>query len=205
MRSAGHPPAPLASGGPSLPTGPLIAAYLVAIVGANAAFALWGLAVEPWNSLLLIGLDLTVRDVLHRAWGGRGLAWKMAGLILVGSLLSALLGLLTGDATAGTIEGGVLRVAAASGLAFGSAATVDAVTYGLLRRAWLRVNGSNLLGALADSAVFPWVVFGVVDWSLAVYFAVVKFGGGFLWWLVLGGWRDLRTLVAPPRATASSQ
>lgn len=201
MRSSLHLPAPLASrGSPSLPTGPLIAAYLVAIVGANAAFALWGLAVEPWNSLLLIGLDLTVRDVLHRAWGGRGLAWKMALLILVGSLLSALLGLLTGDATAGAIEGGVLRVAVASGLAFGSAASVDAATYGLLRRAWLRVNGSNLLGALADSAVFPWVAFGVVDWSLAVYFAAVKFVGGFLWWLALGGWRDVRGLMAPARS-----
>lgn len=180
----------------------LIGMYLGAVVLANVLFAQFGMAVEPWVSMLLIGLDLTSRDHLHQAWGGRGLPWKMGALILGGSALSALLGQFTGDATTGAVAGGVTLVAVASAAGFASAATVDAVTYGLLRQRWLRVNGSNLVGGLVDSAVFPWVAFSAIDWPLAVYFAAVKFIGGALWWLALGGWRDLRRLIG--RATGSA-
>jgi uncharacterized PurR-regulated membrane protein YhhQ (DUF165 family) len=169
----------------------LVVMYLAAVVLANATFAVWGMAVEPWNSMLLIGLDLTSRDYLHRAWGGRGLALKMGALILAGSALSAALGWLLGGELATAVEGGLGRVALASAAGFGAAATIDTLAYGLLRRRWLRVNGSNALAALVDSAVFPFVAFGAIDWGLAAYFAVVKFVGGFLWWLVLGGWRDV--------------
>ena len=183
----------------------LVVMYLAAVVLANVTFALWGMTVEPWNSMLLIGLDLTSRDYLHRAWGGRGLAWKMAALILTGSALSALFGVLTGGELATAVEGGIVRVAVASAAGFASAGTVDALTYGVLRQRWLRINGSNAVSALVDSCVFPFVAFGVVDWSLAAYFAVVKFVGGALWWLALGGWRDLlRLLGRGPTAQPSA-
>ena len=160
----------------------LVLMYLGAIVLANVTFGVWGMAVEPWNSMLLIGLDLTARDRLHEAWGRRGLVWKMGALILAGSAISALFGLL--------FEG-VVRVAVASAAAFASTATVDALVFGLLPRRWLRINGSNAVGAVVDSFVFPTVAFGVVDWDLVLYFAAVKFIGGAIWWLALGGWRDL--------------
>src|SRR4051812_28633349 len=96
----------------------LVTMYLSAVVLANVTFAVWGMAVEPWNSMLLIGLDLTSRDHLHEAWGGRGLAWKMGLLILAGTLLSILFGLITANAFATVIDGGVVRVALASGAAF---------------------------------------------------------------------------------------
>jgi len=168
----------------------LVAMYLGAVVLANVTFGVWGMAVEPWNSMLLIGLDLTARDRLHEAWGRRGLVWKMGALILAGSAISALFGL---------VFEGVVRVAVASAVAFASTATVDALVFGLLPRRWLRINGSNAVGAVVDSFVFPTVAFGVVDWDLVVYFAAVKFVGGAIWWLGLGGWRDLA-----PRTSGTS-
>jgi len=187
---------------------PLIVMYLAAIVLANVSFALWGMAVEPWISMLLIGLDLTSRDYLHRAWGHRGLAWKMGLLILSGSALSALLGLVlpfVGSDPPTAIEGGIVRVAIASAAAFAAAGTVDTLTYGLLRQRWLRINGSNLVAGLVDSAVFPIVAFNELNWELVLYFEAIKFVGGAFWWLVLGGWRDVRQLLqrqpSPPTAT----
>ena len=170
----------------------LVAMYLGAIVLANVTFGVWGMAVEPWNSMMLIGLDLTSRDRLHEAWGRRGLVWKMGALILAGSAISALFGI---------VLEGVVRVAIASAAAFATTAIVDAVLFGILRRRWLRVNGSNAVSALVDSAVFPTVAFGVVDWELVAYFAAVKFVGGAFWWLVLWGWRDIlpRQGIATPR------
>jgi uncharacterized PurR-regulated membrane protein YhhQ (DUF165 family) len=186
----------------------LIAMYLAAIVGANVSFAIWGMAVEPWISMMLIGLDLTSRDYLHRAWGHRGLAWKMSLLILSGSALSAALGLLlpvvTGADLTTIIEGGIVRVAFASAAAFAAAGMIDALTYGVLRQRWLRINGSNLVAGLVDSAVFPIVAFGELNWWLIFYFGAVKFLGGAFWWLVLGGWRDVLALLGRAPAEQAS-
>lgn len=167
----------------------LVLMYLGAVVLANVTFGVWGMAVEPWNSMLLIGLDLTARDRLHEAWGRRGLVWKMGALILAGSAISALFG---------ALFEGVVRVAVASAVAFAATATVDAVVFGYLPRRWLRINGSNAVSALVDSFVFPSVAFGVVDWDLVLYFAAVKFIGGAIWWLALGGWRDLSPRAVQP-------
>jgi hypothetical protein len=174
----------------------LVLVYLGAVVAANVGFAVYGMRAEPWISMVLIGLDLTSRDHLHQAWGGRGLAWKMGGLILAGSALSALIGWATTDQVATAITGGVPLVALASAAGFASAASVDALTYGVLRQRWLRINGSNAASALVDSFVFPAVAFGEFDLWLGLYFAAVKFIGGAGWWLALGGWRDVRRLLA---------
>jgi hypothetical protein len=182
----------------------LVGLYLSAVVLANVTFALWGMAVEPWNSMLLIGLDLTARDHLHEAWGGRGLAWKMGLLILTGSLLSIALGLLTAGGLTTAIDGGVVRVAIASGAGFAAAALVDVVTFGVLKQRWLRINGSNVAAALVDSFVFPAVAFGEFGLELGLYFAAVKVIGGALWWLALGGWRDLAGLRGRRRSPASA-
>jgi uncharacterized PurR-regulated membrane protein YhhQ (DUF165 family) len=186
-------------------TSALIALYLGAIVLANVSFAIWGLAVEPWNSMLLIGLDLTARDHLHEAWGRRGLAWKMGLLILAGSALSALLGLATAGLVATTIDGGVVRVAIASAAGFGAAGVADVLTFGLLPHRWLRINGSNGVAALVDSFVFPAVAFGEFDLAIGLYFATVKIGGGALWWLALGGWREVAGWLGRPRPTGDAE
>jgi uncharacterized PurR-regulated membrane protein YhhQ (DUF165 family) len=144
---------------------------------ANLTTAAFGPAWSIVNAFLFIGLDLTSRDKLHDTWHGNGLAWKMAALIAVGSLLSFAL-----NRNAGII-------ALASFVAFALAAMADTLIYAILRKRnasyMRRVNGSNLAGAAVDSFVFPTLAFGGFDpWITAGQFAA-KVCGGFLWSLVL--------------------
>jgi hypothetical protein len=72
----------------------LIAIYLAAIVTANLAVATFGPSITPLTAFLLIGLDLTTRDVLHDRWEyralsdriGRAMPLRMGALITAGSL-----------------------------------------------------------------------------------------------------------------------
>lgn len=153
----------------------LVIAYLVAIVFANLAVATYGPWVTPITAFLFIGLDLVARDRLHESWRGRGLPWRMALLIVIGSALSWLL-----NRNAGPI-------ALASCIAFAGAAVTDALVYQALhRQSWVvRANGSNVPAALVDSLLFPSLAFGVLlPWVVLGQF-VAKVAGGALWSLVL--------------------
>ena len=121
-----------------------IGMYLLAAVLANLSVAYFGPASTIFNAFVFIGLDLTARDKLHDAWQGRYLWVKMFLLIAVGSGISYLL-----NRNAGMI-------AVASLAAFGVAGMVDAIVYQILHdKKWMvKVNGSNIFSALADSLVF---------------------------------------------------
>lgn len=160
--------------------------YLAAVIAANLSVAHFGPASAIVNAFLFIGLDLTTRDGLHEAWGGRGLWPKMLALIGVGSLLSWLL-----NRNAG-------QIAVASFVAFGAAGMVDAVVYQLLyRQPWfVKINGSNVFSAAADSLIFPTIAFGAFMPAIVLGQFAAKVGGGFLWALVL---RHFRTEPAQHR------
>lgn len=166
----------------------LIGMYLAAIVIANLTVAWFGVGMVIPNAFLFIGLDLTARDKLHEAWRGRGLAWKMGLLIMSGSALSA------------ALDWAAIPVAVASCTAFAIAAVTDTLIYSALHgRRWLiRSNGSNVVSALVDSAVFlsvlaaygllPWIAFPLLvsgQWA-------AKAIGGLAWSLLLeprrAGW-----------------
>lgn len=149
--------------------------YLLAIVLANLSVAQFGPSAAIINAFLFIGLDLTTRDRLHEAWSGKNLWLKMTTLIVAGSALSWLM-----NRNAGPI-------ALASLVAFGAAATVDAIVYQLLGGypKWLRVNGSNIPSALVDSLVFPTLAFGSFLWPVVVGQFLAKVLGGFLWSLLM--------------------
>lgn len=153
----------------------LVGMYLAAIVAANLSVATFGPSITIVNAFLFIALDLTARDKLHEAWHGQGLLWKMAALIGAGSALSYLLNVNAGP------------IALASFVAFGVSAALDALCYQLLdRRSYLiKVNGSNLVSAAADSIIFPWLAFGAfLPWIVLGQF-VAKVVGGALWaWLL---------------------
>lgn len=147
--------------------------YLAAIVAANLSVAAFGPSVVVVNAFLLIGLDLTLRDRLHDEWRGRWL--PMVALIATGGALSYLL---NRDAA---------QIALASTVAFTLSAGLDALTYALLgdRARLLRVNGSNVVGAAADSLLFPTLAFGAFLWPIVLGQFAAKVAGGFLWSLVL--------------------
>ncbi|HEX9879660.1 MAG TPA: VUT family protein [Candidatus Binatia bacterium] len=160
----------------------VIGGYLAAAVAANITVQYFGPPAMPVIAFLMIGLDLTSRDYLHEAWQGKNLGLKMLVLIGGGSLLTYLV---NRDAT---------RVAWASFLAFASAGAADAMIYALLhaKARRLKVNGSNMVSALADSVVFPAVAFGLLAPKVIALQYLAKVGGGWAWSMVLDNtlWKE---------------
>lgn len=153
----------------------LVATYLAAIVAANAIITEKGPTWSIYTAFVFIGLDLVTRDRLHDAWKGHVLR-NMALLIAAGSALSYALNRDTG------------RIALASCLAFGAAATADGIVYHLRRKErWSdRSNESNVAGAAVDSLIFPIVAFGSpILWAIVFGQFTAKVAGGYLWSLVL--------------------
>jgi uncharacterized PurR-regulated membrane protein YhhQ (DUF165 family) len=149
----------------------LVAVYIATMVTANLLVWWLGPWFSPVNSFLLIGLDLTLRDVMHERFDRR----QLAGVICAGGLITWV------------INPAAAHIAIASATAFVAAAMVDWAVYVALRsRPWLvRSNGSNLAGAAVDSVLFPTLAFGVfLPHVIAMQFAA-KVCGGAVWSLVV--------------------
>lgn len=122
---------------------------------------------SPVNAFLLIGLDLTLRDVMQE----RLERWQLAGVIVLGGAITWL------------VNPAAQFIAVASVIAFTAAAIADWIAYSLLRdKPWLvRANGSNLVGAAVDSILFPTLAFwAFLPAIIGLQFAAKVFGGA-LW------------------------
>ena len=116
--------------------------------------------------MLLIGLDLSLRDSLHEQYGG----WVSAGVVLAAGGLSYL------------VNPAAITIATASVVAFTASGLADSAAYQLLgaRRKLVKMNGSNLVGAAIDSLVFPTLAFGVLMPQVVLtQFAAKVVGGAF--------------------------
>lgn len=149
--------------------------YIAAIVAANLSVAAFGPWVSPLNAFLLIGLDLSLRDKLHDRWRGSALWPRMLGMIAAAGVVSYALNPASG------------KIAIASVTAFCVAALVDAVVYQTLKkRGWyVRSNGSNSAGALADSLIFPTLAFGEFLPAIVLLQFAAKVSGGAVWSVLL--------------------
>jgi uncharacterized PurR-regulated membrane protein YhhQ (DUF165 family) len=153
----------------------LVAAYLASVVAANVGVAVFGPAAVLVSSWVVIPFDLTLKDALQERWTGQQVAARLGALVLAGSLLSAVL------------VGGTGHIAAASFAAFAVAGAVDGmVLHGLRgKHVLVRVNGSNVAGAVVDSFVFQLVAFQQAVPELVVGQAASKSLGGLVWSVVL--------------------
>ena len=99
------------------------------------------------SGVLMIGIGLVLRDLVHRELGWR---WATAG-IAAGSALSC------------TVAPPALALASMTAFALSEA--MDQAVYAPLwrRRLVLAVLVSGTVGALADSALFLWLAFGSLD------------------------------------------
>lgn len=149
--------------------------YIAALVAANLLVAAFGVWFSPISAFVLIGLDLSLRDKLHDLWDGENLPMKMGGLIVTASILSYAINPATG------------MIAFASLAAFSLSMVADAVAYQYLKgKDWMiRVNGSNMAGALVDSVVFPTIAFGGLMLEIVALQFIAKVGGGYIWSKVL--------------------
>lgn len=152
-----------------------IGIYIASLVIANLLVAWLGPWFSPINALVLIGLDLSLRDKLHDAWQGDGLPWRIGILIAASGTISYLL-----NPAAGII-------AIASVVAFCAAMAADSIAYQALRRfGWFtRANGSNVAGASVDSVVFPTIAFGSFMPEIVAMQFAAKVAGGAVWSFIL--------------------
>lgn len=166
-----------------VPTAVLVGLMLASIAVANLLTA----SDPSWvyvNAFVLIGLDLTTRDVLDDRWGRRRPLYL--GLLV-----------LAGASIAYVANDDAQRVAVASAVAFGAAFLTDSLVYARVRsRPWIeRANISNMPSAAVDSIVFPLLAFpGPLDWKVVVGLAGAKIGGGAMWSLLL---QNVRSEPAP--------
>jgi queuosine precursor transporter len=151
--------------------GLVIAVYIAAMVAANLLVWWLGPWFSPINAFFLIGLDLTLRDVMH----DRLTKWQMLGVVLAGGALTWLL------------NPSAAHIAIASATAFTLSAVADWLAYTFLRsRPWLvRSNGSNVVGAAVDSVIFPTLAFGGFLPHIVLMQFAAKVGGGAVWSVLL--------------------
>jgi hypothetical protein len=67
-----------------------ILVFLVAITLANLSIYYIGPQMAVWNSLVLIGLDLSLRDRMHEKWHGHNLKRNVFLLVLSGAVITLL-------------------------------------------------------------------------------------------------------------------
>lgn len=106
-----------------------------------------GFGLEAPSGVLMIGLAMVLRDIVHRELGWR---WAMAAVV-IGAALSALLA--------------PPALVIASGTAFLLSELADLAVYAPLARKRLiaAVVASSIVGAIIDSAVFLLIAFGSLD------------------------------------------
>lgn len=141
--------------------------YVAAICAANTLVWWLGPWWSPINSLLLIGLDLSLRDRVHER---HGFAYSLV-LVAAGGGVSCALNPAAG------------QIAAASLVAFTAAGVADGAVYQALRRfpPLTKMNGSNVVGAAVDSVLFPTIAFGAFMPHIVVLQFAAKVLGGALW------------------------
>lgn len=153
--------------------------YAAAMTVANLTIAHFGPWISPLNAFALIGLDLALRDWLHV----RLKPWQMLALIGASGLLTY------------TLNHSAQHIVIASAAAFTLAALADWQVFTRLSGTWLRRSlGSNIVGAVVDTAVFSALAFVLLSPSpkplavvavIAGWQLLAKVAGGSLWaWLL---------------------
>lgn len=154
----------------------LVTLFVTAMAAANLGIALIGPWFLPVTAFVSVGIVLVSRDYLHDVWRDRraGFWPRMIGMIAAAGLLSYL------------VNDAALPIAVASVCALTGSALVETVTFQMVfeRRWMVRSNFSNLMGALADSIIFPIVAFGFGFEGLLLLIltqTATKTAGGFFW------------------------
>lgn len=135
-----------------------------------------GFGFEATAGTFAAGITLAARDLVQDTLG----RWAVVAVIAVGTVLSFALS--------------APEIAIASAVAFGFAELADFAAYTPLRarakfgdRRWaVAVIVSNVIGALADTALFLWIAFGAAAVLPAVPGQLVGKGWATLAYLVLG-------------------
>lgn len=143
-----------------------VVVYVAAMIAANLSAATFGPSITPVNAFFLVGLDLTLRNLLALKLN----KYQMIFLISVSSLLSYLFNPASG------------MIAFASFVAFLSSALVDWFVFSTITGMWIkRCIGGVAAGAIIDSIVFPTIAFGSLMPVIVFFQFAAKVIGGTIW------------------------
>jgi uncharacterized PurR-regulated membrane protein YhhQ (DUF165 family) len=128
-----------------------------------------GFSLMAPSGVLMIGLALVLRDMVHRESGG----YAALAAIAAGTLISYFVA----DPS----------IVLASVMAFALAELLNQAVYTPLyrRRLILAVVASSVVGTVADSALFLWVAFGSLDYiagQIVGKLWMVALATVFMWW-----------------------
>ena len=148
----------------------IIAVYISSVVLANLSASHFGIWVTPINAFLLIGLEITVRDLLHERLNHL----QLIGVVLVAGVASYVL------------NADTQNIALASFLAVVASCFVDYFVFKRTTGSWLKKsNTSNVFSSATDSLIFPTVAFGSFNLGVVLLQFILKLSGGFLWSLLI--------------------
>lgn len=153
----------------------ILVSYLISIVFGNLIvhyLGRWGVLI---TSFIFIPFDFVIRCYIHEIFRGRRLYTVLFSVISLGALCTYI------------INAGAGSVALGSVIGFTVAGIVGSVVYQSLihKKAFYKVNGSDIASLIADSIVFQLVAFGSLVWAVTTGQIIVKILGGLMWYYVL--------------------
>ena len=152
-----------------------ISLYLAALITANFIVLWFGKTGLIFTALLLIPFDFVMRCMFHEQWKGIELIIKLGILIVCAGAITYLI----------NIDTKFIAIASVSG--FVSAQIIAGIFYQLTikRKYFIKVNGSDAVGILADSVIFQAVAFNSIDPLITLSQFILKLIGGLFWYWVI--------------------
>lgn len=152
-----------------------ISLYLAAFVLANFIVLWLGPAGLIITALLLIPFDFVMRCFFHEQWKGKELIAKLGTLVIISSALTYVINHETQNIALGSMTG------------FISAQIIAGAFYQMTikKSYFIKVNGSDAFGIIADSIVFQLVAFDSLDLYITLSQTALKIVGGLFWYWLL--------------------
>lgn len=152
-----------------------ISVYLCAFILSNFLVLKLGSVGLIFTALFLIPFDFVMRCIFHETWKGFELITKMILLVIAAGFITYLINYET------------KQIAFASIIGFTGAQITAGMFYQLaIKKSYLiKVNGSDAVGILIDSALFQMVAFGLIDWKIFVSQFSLKILGGLFWYWII--------------------
>lgn len=152
-----------------------ISIYLIALILSNFIVLWFGRYGLIFTALFLIPFDFVMRCIFHENWKGWKLIKRLLPLIVVSSIITLLINYETKN------------IAIASSVGFISSQICAGIFYQLFisKPYYLKVNGSDLIGIIADSILFQLIAFSSITPLVTISQILLKFIGGIFWYWII--------------------
>lgn len=151
-----------------------ISVYLLAFILANYIVIWYGEKGLIFTALFLVPFDFVMRCIFHETMKGFKLFMFMAFLVSSASLVTYY------------INQDTYKIAIGSAVGFACAQLFAGIFYQIFiqKSYFVKVNGSDFVGIVADSIVFQLVAFSSINTSITIGQIAMKILGGLFWYWI---------------------